>query len=67
MVYLIKNDIFNQLQNKIATFSATDRLIIGGDFNARTAILSDCVDEDADDVKYQNFPNGYEISLKQQG
>ena len=41
-----KNDIFNQLQNKIATFSATDRLIIGGDFNARTAILSDCVNED---------------------
>ena len=34
-----KNDIFNQLQDKIATFSATDKLIIGGDFNARTAIL----------------------------
>ena len=57
------NDIFNQLQNKRATFSATDRLIIGHDFNARTAILSDCVNEDADNVKYQNFPNGYEISL----
>ena len=47
----------------ITTFSATDRLIIGGDFNARTTMLSDCLNEDADDVKYQNFPNGYEISL----
>ena len=57
------NDIFNQLQDKIATFSATDKLIIGGDFNARTAILPDYVNEDANDLKYQNFPNGYEISL----
>ena len=58
-----KNDIFNQLQNKIATFSATGRLIIGGNFTARTAILSDCVNEVADDVEHQNFPNGYDISL----
>ena len=47
----------------IATFSATDRLIIVGDFNIRIVILSDCVNEDTDDVKYQNFPIGYEISL----
>ena len=58
-----KNDICNQLQDKIATISATDKLIIGGDFNARTAILPDYVNEDANDLKYQNFPNGYEISL----
>ena len=55
------NDIFIKLQNKIATFSESDLLLIGGDFNARTGILADCLHEDEHDMKYQNFPNGYEI------
>ena len=54
------NDIFTKLQNKIATFSESDLLLIGGDFNARTGILADCLHED-EHMKYQNFPNGYEI------
>ena len=29
--------------------------------NARTGILADCLHEDEHDMKYQNFPNGYEI------
>ena len=55
------NDIFIKLQNNIATFSESDLLLIGGDFNARTGILADCLHVDEHDMKYQNFPNGYEI------
>ena len=55
------NDIFIKLQNKIATFSESDLLLIGGDSNARTGILADCLHEDEHDMKYQNFPNGYDI------
>ena len=55
------NDIFIKLQNKIATFSESELLLIGGDFNARTGNLADCLHEDEHDMKCQNFPNGYEI------
>ena len=61
-----KNDIFNQLQNKIATFSATDKILIGGDFNARTATIPDFMNEDTDDLKYQQFPNGYDLSVSKE-
>ena len=52
-----------QLEHKIATFSVKDKVIIGGDFNARTATLPDAVSEDEDDYTYQNFPERYKISL----
>ena len=52
---------FIKLQNKMATFSESDLLLTGGDFNARTGILADCLHEGEHDIKYQNFPNGYEI------
>ena len=35
--------------------------MIGGNFTARTGILADSLHEDEYDIKYQNFPNGYEI------
>ena len=37
---------------------------IGGDFNARTGNLPDCLHEDKHDIKYQNFPNGYQTYKK---
>ena len=44
---------FNLIIIIILQLLLTDKLIIGGDFNVRTAILPDCVNEDAKDLKYQ--------------
>ena len=45
----------------MATFSESDISLTGSEFNARTGILTECLNEDEHDIKYQNFPNGYEM------
>ena len=55
------NDFYCELQNKLATFSSNEYVLIGGDFNARTGTLHDYRYENESDKKFINLPEEYEI------
>ena len=50
------NDFYCELQNKLATFSSNEYVLIGGDFNARKGILHDYIYENESDKKFINLP-----------
>ena len=52
-------DFFTDLQTKIASLTNNDYLIIGGDFNARTAKIPDYIDENHNEIEFLNLPNTY--------
>ena len=55
------NDFYCELQNKLTTFSSNEYVLIGGDFNARTGMLNDYIDENESDRNFINLPDEYEI------
>ena len=55
------NDFYCELQNKLATFSSNEYVLIGGDFNTRTGTLHDCIYENESDKKFIILPEEYEI------
>ena len=55
------NDMFEEIQNKIMTFSPNDYILLGGDFNARVGNMQDYIDENDEDVELLNLPQNYQI------
>ena len=55
------NDFYCELQNKLATFSSNEYVLIRGDFNARTGTLHDYIYENESDKKIKYLPEEYEI------
>ena len=45
----------------MTTFSSNEYVLIGGDFNSRTGIIKDYIDENESDKNYINLPDAYEI------
>ena len=57
----LESDFYFNLQEKMTTFSPSDYIIIGGDFNARTGVLPDYIHENHKDINFLNLPESYNI------